>query len=687
MQHSTKSIRRTLYPRFALNAMVAVVLAWVIDVGTTQAQLIFKNRTSADSQATLRDWDVQVFALYDSRWGNPIVVKITSLGGPVKQDVSWTVLYRSSNYSYDGNTTLKKTLVIPKGNDHGTVLLDSGGDQLFELIGCVRGNLEINHFIETGVRSDGQIFQVEPVLTFQARIIQTDRQSYGGNTDYSLNSAVQKALDQIFSENANYDPGSEYEQAFNGAIHPADFDEHRIIKRGLGRMTTTLTDLSRMSKDYPEKTNALRKAIEGGLSLVVLCDAINSSVLDELERILNQPGGRSEFDWMNLNKIQINRDGFPRYQKYLSRPESYKQPYTRDSTEISESAKNRFAYAKTGQGAVMLVSVGDLDGQFVRWDGLRSLLSESATTLMETNTYQWIEIPGIGKRPVSLFMIMVIVFVVLSGPVLFTVLVLRKQRNLYWIGLPLCSLVATAAVFLYVLATDGVGLQGASTGTFLINQRSGFTSRSLNHSLYATSISNGEVTWNETSRVLLESQTLDSPSIEMNYRDDGQVAIGGQGVASRSIMHFFESDLENQNAGINIVKSNSGNSSEPLRALNSLGCDAEFIYIRDQKNQHWFAENCEDGQTISFEQIKSPEFKDLMKYDRKQLIAKFPDVPSLIDAYQQFRIEATNFSGNSTGPIYVAIVDQAPQGHGPFEPVNWRMQKYLVLGLLEQPAK
>lgn len=687
MQHSKRSIRPALYPPFALTAIAAVVLAWTINVGLTQAQLIFQDLTPSYSQATLRDWDVKVFALYDSRWGNPIVVKITSLAGPAKQDISWTVSYSNSDYSYDGETTLKKTLVIPKGNDHGTVLLDTGSDQVFEYLKCVRGNLMIEQYIEAGAKSDGQISQVEPVLTFQARIIQTDRHAYGDNTNYSISPAVQKVIDQLFSQNAAYDPGSEFQQAFNGAIHPADFHENRIIKRGLGRMTTTITDLLRMSKDYPKKTDALRKAIEGGLSLVVLCDSIDPSVVDELERILNQPGGRSEFDWIDLDKIRINRDGFPIYQKYLSRPEYFDQTYTRNSAEISESAKNRFAFARTGQGAVILVSVGDLDGQFANWEGLRSLFPESAKTLMETNTYQWIEIPGIGKRPVSLFMIMVIVFVVLSGPVLFTVLVFRKQRNLYWIGLPLCSLVATAAVFLYVLATDGVGLQGASTGTFLINQRSGFTSRSLNHALYATSISNGEVSWNETSRVLLESQTLDSPSIEMNYRDDGQVAIGGQGIASRSIMYFFESDLENQNAGISIVKSSSTNSSEPLRAMNSLGCDAEFIYIRDHKNQHWFAENCDDGQTISFKQIKSPEFKDLMKYDRKQLIARFPDVPSLIDAYQQFRIEATNFSGNSTGPIYVAVVNQAPQGHGPIEPVNWRMQKYLVLGLLEQPAK
>ena len=670
--------------------LFAAIVFYVSGIQLLHAQLTFDTRNNMRGlgvQSKLRqDWAIEITCLYDNKWGNPMVVKIISRNGPVKQNMNWTVTCREEYDRLGSNTQIVKNLVIPAGNDHGSILIDAGVNQSFEEITCNSGNIRINQYIDTWAINETFMANVEAILTFQAIIVQTDRFTYGSNLKDTPSKSVQRVLDRLKHTNTLVEPGAAFIKTTDGTIHPADFNANRTSKRSLGRYTTTVSDLSKMSQSFPEKFAALRKAIEGGTAAIILCDTVDNATIEKVNALLNKNSGLQPLQWMISNGNRIGADGLP----LLSgrdiaepdwKPSELLQPY--DDTAIDQNKK--FAIAQTGHGCLMLVATKDLNGRNIRWTGLYNLLKGSRRSLVEANSSQWIEIPGIGKRPVVLFMVMVIVFVVISGPVLFTILIFRKQRNLYWVTLPCCSFLASASVFIYVLSTDGVGLQGASTGTYLVDQRSGFTTRFLNHSLYATSIPGGEINWSESARINIDSETRKRPSFDVVYRDDGRFAVRGESVASRSVLYFFESDTQQRTSGIQLINDADlePGSKEPLRATNLLGTDAEFIYVRDKYNQHWHATRCSADDSIVFERIELPDFKELLDFDRNEFKQRYPDVPSLFDAYQQFRVQATNFALSCDGPIYVALTDEAPQDHGPYEPVNWRIKKFMILGMLE----
>ena len=673
-----------------LQTLFAAIAIYVAGIQLLHAQLTFDTRSNTlgmGAQAKVKqDWAMEITCLYDNQWGNPMVVKIISRNGPVKQNMNWTVTCREEYDRLGSKIQIVKNLVIPAGNDHGSVLIDGRKNQQFAEIECTSGNNRINQPINTLAINENFVANVEAILTFQAMIVQTDRFTYGSNSNDTQSQSVQRVLDQLKQSNTLIQPGAAFLKTTDGTIHPADFNANRASKRSLGRYTTTISDLSKMSKSFPDKFAALRKAIEGGTAAIILCDTIDNQTIEKVNALLSKTPGLPPLQWMISNGNRIGADGFP----LLSgrdiaeqdwEPSKLLQPY--DDTAIDQNKK--FAVSPTGHGCLMLVATKDLNGRNIRWTGLYNLLDGSRRILVEANSSQWIEIPGIGKRPVVLFMVMVIVFVVISGPVLFTILIFRKQRNLYWVTLPCCSFLASASVFIYVLSTDGVGLQGASTGTYLVDQRSGFTTRFLNHSLYATSIPGGEINWDESARINIDSETRKRPSFDVVYRDDGRFAVRGESVASRSVLYFFESDTQQRTSGIQLINDDDlePGSKEPLRATNLLGTDTEFIYVRDKYDQHWHATRCPANDSIVFKRIELPDFKELLDFDKNEFKQRYPDVPSLVDAYQQFRLQATNFALSCDGPIFVALTDEAPQDHGPYEPVNWRLKKFLILGMLE----
>lgn len=589
------------------------------------------------------DWDMDIYGLYGSSWFNPVIVDVFSTHGPVGHDTVCTITIRSRDSDRyilrnEGFVTTQAKIVIRKGNDHATAIIELPDYLQFRAEVLIESDRIEKQFSIVNYSATDQLL---PIITYQAPVICTDTFVLTSPSDYTLSENLKNALAAIKRTNFQLSGGGAPTfSRTDGCIHPHDLSKQLSATLSDAAMITTAPDLQRLSQEFPQKVQALRIAIEQGLHLIILCDSIGNDQQTAIEQALHGTWNIPNLKWS-----------------------------TRSDAVIT---------SHSGNGSVMMVqSQAGLSTSDIT--ALINSNRDRSRILTETHINQQAQIPGIGKRPAGLFLIMVITFVLVSGPFLFVSLCLRKQRNLYWIGLPFCSFLASASVFGYVLSTDGVGLQGASIGTYVINQRSGFTTRLLNHTLYATSIADGEISWDESTAVRVDSYNGQTPPLTKSYTNDGTVRLSGEGVISRSHMEFLETGIELRNSGIVIGK----RSKNLLTARNQLNSNAGFIYIRDRDGNHWLAEDCQADVEIELQKIDFPSFAMLFRRQLDSSTWSKDDFPNSFDIYEEFRFRTTMFTESNHGPLYIAIVDSPPQRHGPIDSVNWRLEKYLVLGLLE----
>lgn len=96
-----------------------------------------------------------------------------------------------------------------------------------------------------------------------------------------------------------------------------------------------------------------------------------------------------------------------------------------------------------------------------------------------------IEIPGIGKLPHRVFLLALIVFVVLVGPVNFIVLKRRGKQALVLLTVPALSLLAALGLLAYGLLYQGLSVKTASRSYTVLDQRQHVASTAEHRSLYA----------------------------------------------------------------------------------------------------------------------------------------------------------------------------------------------------------
>lgn len=85
--------------------------------------------------------------------------------------------------------------------------------------------------------------------------------------------------------------------------------------------------------------------------------------------------------------------------------------------------------------------------------------------------YAPLQIPGLGEVPITLFLLVILAFGVVAGPVNFVALRRRKQPMLALLTVPLLGLGTTAAILLYGMFHDGFGVRGSVRSWNLLDQR------------------------------------------------------------------------------------------------------------------------------------------------------------------------------------------------------------------------
>lgn len=82
-----------------------------------------------------------------------------------------------------------------------------------------------------------------------------------------------------------------------------------------------------------------------------------------------------------------------------------------------------------------------------------------------------LEIAGLGQVPITVFLLVILAFAVVAGPVNFLALRRRKQPMLALLTVPLLGFGTTAAMLLYGLFHDGFGVRGSARSWSVLDQR------------------------------------------------------------------------------------------------------------------------------------------------------------------------------------------------------------------------
>lgn len=94
-------------------------------------------------------------------------------------------------------------------------------------------------------------------------------------------------------------------------------------------------------------------------------------------------------------------------------------------------------------------------------------------------------IPGLDAAPVRVFLVVMLLFAVLAGPVNFLVLKRRRRPMLALVTVPLLGLGTTAAMLLFGFLNDGLGVRGVVHSLTLLDQRSHEAATIAVHTLFA----------------------------------------------------------------------------------------------------------------------------------------------------------------------------------------------------------
>jgi hypothetical protein len=85
-------------------------------------------------------------------------------------------------------------------------------------------------------------------------------------------------------------------------------------------------------------------------------------------------------------------------------------------------------------------------------------------------------IPGVGELPYTVFLMLLIGFAVVLGPLNFLFLHKLRRPNLLLLTVPAVSFVASLGLFLFGIFAQGLGAKGASQSLTLLDQRGGWAS-------------------------------------------------------------------------------------------------------------------------------------------------------------------------------------------------------------------
>ncbi|MFN0021799.1 MAG: hypothetical protein ACKVP0_26430 [Pirellulaceae bacterium] len=456
--------------------------------------------------------------------------------------------------------------------------------------------------------------------------------SYGQITDRSLLTLVE-----------NY-PSTEL-------LPPTELPDRWIDLSTYGILFISREDLQLLATKFPQRKLAIEQWLAQGTVLVVFDAGEGYEHLTEIEKLLELPplpeAGKKGVpfrDWSPAKDSgQVNN------KKYGNSPQSNQafsgmaMPVmptgpagtTKETTKLASkdpSKKTSLVPPFVSRPAHLgwLIAIGEKNpfpGEVSEWEQLLASIPDQreswsyrhGMTLRGRNDDFWNwHIAGVGAAPVFSFILLATLFAIAIGPLNYLFLGKIQRLSMLLFTVPAGALVVTIALFLYAIATDGLGVRSRVRGYTLLDQRSGQMVSWSRQTYFASIAPSKGLKYPADTLVfpmLIKQNEAGSTYRALDWEPDGQRLRYGF-LASRSLGQFMVVRSAKSDTHLEVTEQKSA---PHIQVRNTLGTKVQFLVLRGNLGNYYAAENLPLDATAEPAAAKEDDARDaLTKLINKQ---------------------------------------------------------------------
>ncbi|MFI4876945.1 MAG: hypothetical protein ACIALR_16450, partial [Blastopirellula sp. JB062] len=287
-------------------------------------------------------------------------------------------------------------------------------------------------------------------------------------------------------------------------LNPAQLPRQWLNYTSFDLVFITLADLQALKTTQPQAFAAFTQWVRCGGNLIVtdLGAASRSFQADcaALTQLLEMPQEQAGDRWQprppksaraGLDQLhRLSNSGTPYNETYVTADGTLREGQipTGSSPPPTLNMRNwQFGLLVAVDGSPFPGDSSQWKDMFARIGGDRWMRFErnGMSQLRENDSYWNFMIPGVGQSPVTLFLVLISLFVVLIGPVNYVLLRMAGRLNWIIVTVPAGASLVTLTMIGFALFSDGFGVKLRTRTVTIIDQRSGVASVWSRQSYYA----------------------------------------------------------------------------------------------------------------------------------------------------------------------------------------------------------
>lgn len=437
-------------------------------------------------------------------------------------------------------------------------------------------------------------------------------------------------------------------------LPPAEIPDRWLALTSFDIAFISMGDLEKFAAEQPERFRALLQWLRAGAVLCVYDVGAQYERLADLETQLKlAPRPQSQKDkkyrgWTPPN-LKKRFASLPQtlFQRDYAVNSGQVDPASDDSDDFSagKPAPETWPYIVRDAGLGYVVAMeaeNPFPGEPQYWTWLLQTIPNEhwkwyrrhGMSLHRENSDFWnFLIPGVGVAPVFSFLLLITLFAAVIGPVNYIVLGRWRRLYLLLITVPLGAAVVTASLFLYALATDGVGVRSRIRSFTELDPRAGEAISWSRQSYYASIAPSDGLRFPDDAAIypLAHQPTGRGGPHWMGQRlnwDDGQHLAAGY-LPSRSATQFLVVRATPSKSRLVVQPRTDGG---PPRVTNELGCAVHYLVIADQRTTdadkprtYWYLENLAPGATAQAKPIELGDAQASLNSIYRENALEFPE--------------------------------------------------------------
>jgi len=407
-------------------------------------------------------------------------------------------------------------------------------------------------------------------------------------------------------------------------LPPASLPDRWIDFTCVDVILLSFDQLQQLIASDPEKWKAIREWLATGPLLVVSGMGADYARLGELEQrmgLLPVEDEDAEFaGWREPSKRQmaptihrLNGQGqggwfaIPNMAVVDAASGEEEQPPS-PTPEKAEPSRPPLLVRDVDFGRLVALPGDDpFPGSPLLWSGLFNAVGDDCwmwyrrhgLSLQRENKDYWsLMIPGVGKAPVTSFLALISLFVIVIGPVNYFFLQRSNRLYLLLLTVPVGALLFTFGLVVYAATSDGLGVRSRTRSFTQIDQRQGQTVAWSRQSYYAGLAPSSGLSFPTDAAVYpIESaptsarRASDSPRhLDWNSR---QRLVEGY-LMPRSTNQFLLVESRSTGAALDVDESSS-----PPRVTNRLGADIELLVLRGAAGDLFETKRVPAGESVT----------------------------------------------------------------------------------------